>query len=60
MKNPKSTLATILGALTSVVTAIAVIDFNTFDITKFSNIMKLIVIAIPALSGYFSEFKTTK
>ena len=48
----KSKLATLLGAMTSVCTAYAVIDFNTFDIKK--DWFKLIVIGMPALGGYMS------
>lgn len=48
----RNLLATLLGALTSVCTALAVLDLNTFDIKK--DWFKVIVIGLPALGGYFS------
>lgn len=48
-------LATILGLLTAVATALAVIDFNNFDIKK--DWFRLIVIALPAIGGYFSTIR---
>lgn len=47
-----SMLATILGALTSVCTAWAVIDFDNFNFSK--DWIKLIIIGLPALGGYMS------
>ena len=59
MSNTKknSIIATCLGLLTSVATAMAVIDFNTFDISKPNDIFKLFVIIMPAIGGYFSTLK---
>lgn len=53
----KSKLATFLGLLTSVATAIAVIDFNTFNFKNVNDLMKLFVIAMPAIGGYLSKIK---
>ena len=50
-------LATVLGLLTSVCTALVVIDFNTFDIKNPNDILKLIVISMPAIGGYMSKIK---
>lgn len=52
----KSALATIFGILTSLCTAWAVIDFNTFDIKK--DWFKLIIIGMPAIGGYISKIKS--
>lgn len=51
-------LATAAGALTSVCTAWAVIDFDNFDIKK--DWFKLIVIGLPALGGYMSTINKPK
>ncbi len=52
----KDKLATILGLLTSLCTAWAVIDFSTFDIKK--DWIKLIIIGMPAIGGYVSKIKS--
>lgn len=49
--------ATAFGICTSLVTAYAVIDFDTFDPHKPSNIMKLIILGLPAIGGYMSKIK---
>lgn len=56
-KKQNSLIATIVGLLTSVATAIVVIDFNTFDFKNPNDIMKLFVIAMPAIGGYMSQIK---
>lgn len=54
----RNALATILGAITSLCTAYAVIDFSTFDIKK--DWFKLVVIGMPALGGYMSSINKKK
>jgi hypothetical protein len=56
-KKQNSLIATIVGLLTSVATAIVVIDFNTFNFQNPNDIMKLFVIAMPAIGGYMSQLK---
>lgn len=56
-KKKNSLIATILGLLTAVATAIVVIDFNTFNFKNPNDIMKLFVIAMPAIGGYMSQLK---
>lgn len=55
--NIHSLLATFLGLLTSIATAIAVIDFYTFDFKKPNDLMKLFVVVAPAIGGYVSQIK---
>ena len=56
-KKQNSLIATIVGLLTSVATAIVVIDFNTFNFKNPNDIMKLFVITMPAIGGYMSQLK---
>jgi hypothetical protein len=56
-KKKNSLIATILGLLTTVATAIVVIDFNAFNFKNPNDIMKLFVIAMPAIGGYMSQLK---
>lgn len=56
-KKQNSLIATVVGLLTSVATAIVVIDFNTFDFKNMNDLMKLFVIAMPAVGGYMSQLK---
>lgn len=56
-KKQNSLIATIVGILTSVATAIVVIDFNTFDFKSPNDLIKLFVIAMPAIGGYMSQLK---
>ena len=56
-KKKNSLIATIVGLLTSVATAIVVIDFNTFSFQNPNDLMKLFVIAMPAIGGYISQLK---
>lgn len=51
-------MATILGLITSLCTAWAVIDFDTFQLEK--DWFKLIVIGMPAVGGYLSRIKEKK
>lgn len=48
-------ISTIFGILVSLATAYAVIDFDTFNIRR--DWIKLIIIGLPAIAGYFSEIK---
>lgn len=57
--NIHSIAATILGLLTSVATALAIIDFDTFDFNSKKDLFKLFVIAMPAVGGYLSKIKET-
>ncbi len=59
MSNTKknSLIATALGLLTSIATAMAVIDFNTFSFKNVNDLFKLFVIVMPAIGGYFSTIK---
>ena len=50
-------MATLLGLLTSIATAMVVIDFETFDFKKLNDLMKLFVITMPAIGGYVSQIK---
>lgn len=54
----KNHLATIGGLLTSLGLAWQVIDYNTFTIEK--DWLKLVILSLPAVGGFFSTFKTTK
>ena len=56
-KNIHSYVATLLGLLTSIATAMVVIDFETFDFKKLNDLMKLFVITMPAIGGYVSQIK---
>ena len=56
-KKQNSLIATIIGLLTSVATAIVVIDFTTFSFKNPNDLMKLFVIAMPAIGGYMSQLK---
>lgn len=53
----RSKLATLIGALTSVFTALMVIDFNNFDFTKKENWFKVFVVLMPVIGGYNSTLK---
>lgn len=57
MKKHKSIIATIAGLITSVCTAMAVIDFNTFDFYNVNDVVKLCVVIMPAIGGYLSTIK---
>lgn len=58
LKITKDFLATLLGLITSLCTALVVIDFKTFDFKNPNDLIKLFVIAMPAIGGYMSEVKT--
>ena len=56
-KKARSIAATILGIITALATAYAVIDFNTFDIKK--DWFRLVVIGLPVIGGFVSRIKET-
>ena len=56
----KDKQATILGILTSLCTAYAVLDVDTINFHLISTYFKLAIIGIPAIQGYFSTIKTKK
>lgn len=56
-KKAKSGLVTILGLLSSLATALVVIDFGTFDWHNPNDKMKIFVIAMPIIGGYFTTTK---
>lgn len=53
----KDRLATLLGLLTSLCTAYAVLDIDALDFTKVKTWIKLIIIGLPAVGGYVSTIK---
>lgn len=56
----KNAWATILGVLTTLCTAFAVIDIDTLDFKSINTYFKLFIIGVPALTGYFSTIKSKK
>lgn len=56
-KEQKSSLATALGLISSIVTALAVIDFDNWNCRKPSDIMKVVIIVLPILCGHFTTIK---
>lgn len=58
--NINSIIATVLGLLTSIATAMAVIDFDTFDFNKKGDLIKLFVVVMPAIGGYVSQIKNNQ
>lgn len=56
-KKTRNNLATIFGFATSLVTAMALIDFDSLDWTSINSYVKLAVTLIPAAGGYVSEIK---
>lgn len=55
MKLNNDVLATILGLGTTICTALAVIDWSTFNMK--ADWFKIIIIALPAIGGYYSKIK---
>lgn len=49
--------STILGVLTSLVMATAVLDWDTLDFTLPSTYFKILVLALPAIGGTISTIK---
>lgn len=56
-KQSRSKIATLLGAVTSLVSALVLIDFDTLNWTSVNDWLKLLVVALPALGGFVSEVK---
>jgi len=57
MKLNKDLTATILGLLTSITTALAVVDLDALDYSLVSTYFKLAILCLPAIGGYLSEIK---
>jgi len=56
-KNQKSTIITILGLFSALATALTIVDFSTFNWSNPNDLMKLFVVAMPVIGGYFTTFK---
>lgn len=56
-KKRKDLAATGLGIMTSLVMALALIDFDTIDFSKPNDIIKILVILLPAIGGKVSTIK---
>lgn len=54
----KSNQSSLLGVLTTIIMAVAVIDFNTFDFNKSADLWKLLLIIVPAFGGAVSSINT--
>lgn len=59
-KKKKDLAATAFGVITSLVMALALIDFNTIDLTKPNDIIKLLVVCLPAIGGKVSTIKESE
>ena len=53
----KSLIATVLGLLSAVATALAVIDFTNFNWKNPNDIIKIFIVAMPVVGGYFTTLK---
>lgn len=58
MKKSNDNLATILGLLTTLYSALILVDLDTLDYNLPSTYMKLIGIILPTIGGYFSTVKS--
>jgi ribose/xylose/arabinose/galactoside ABC-type transport system permease subunit len=56
-KKQKSLAVTILGLFSALATALVVVDFETFDWNNKNDLMKLFVIAMPVIGGYFTTIE---
>lgn len=56
----RSKLATLLGILTTLTSALVLIDFDAFRVTSVNDWLKLAVVLLPAIGGYVSEIKEVK
>lgn len=54
-RKQRSNTATLLGILTSLVTALVLIDFDTINWHSINDWLKILVAALPALGGSVSE-----
>ena len=50
--------ATIMGLLTSLATAYAILDVDALDFHNFKTYFKLFIIGIPAVGGWMSTIKS--
>jgi len=57
MKLNNSNKSTILGVLTSIVMATAVLDWDALDYSLPSTYFKILTLALPAIGGTMSEIK---
>ena len=60
MKLSKGKQATILGILTSIFTALTLVDLDKLDYTLPSTWVKLLVIVLPAIGGSISSVNSRK
>jgi len=56
-KSHKNNLATLFGVMTSLSTAYAIIDFDSLNFHLPTTYIKLLIIGVPAVTGYFSQLK---
>ena len=56
----RSRTATLLGIVTSLVTALVLIDFDEINWTSVNDWLKILVVALPAIGGSVSEVKGNK
>lgn len=54
-KKMRQQTATVLGFFTSIVTALALIDFDAMDWSSINSWVKILVVVLPAVGGYLSE-----
>lgn len=59
-KKRRDYAATGFGILTSLVMALALVDFDTIDFNKPNDIIKLLVLILPAIGGKMSVIKNSK
>lgn len=52
--------ATGFGILTSLVTALTLIDFDQFSFEKPNDVVKLLVVLLPAIGGHVSTIKKSE
>lgn len=57
-KNLNNYAATLLGIMTSLATAYAVLDVDALDFHSAKTYFKLAIIGLPALGGYVSTIKS--
>jgi uncharacterized protein involved in cysteine biosynthesis len=56
-KIKKDLAATTLGLITSLIMAVEFIDFDKIDFTNLNDIVKLLVVLLPAIGGKVSTIK---
>ena len=56
-RKQKNKQATILGVFTSLITALAVVDWDHLNWSLPSTYFTILVIALPTLNGYVSQIK---